>query len=350
MTNARARSLYHAIYKAKQLTYHQMIVVRKAFAYAFELSGGTPGGNFPGVKEVWKLVAEGECAPKKNKVLPERIPTMSQLKVAFTREWVPEGSTTLVDHMTGNIAAHDWGVYGMRSNEDFKRVKKSRNHHSDWAAGWHATEFKGGRAKLHGVKKGSRPWRVWTVCFCPGKKHKRPPHDFYRKIKSDGNPVGPVEWCTTCPLACLEVIFAKQPSSQKRRYPKWNVKSGGFGERNIGDVASHAIQWFMNQGAIAQAQKYCHNAGRKSLVTWTNHLNIPYHESFQMHGDLWSVWSMNYDKAVKKSEFKGRKQARDPKIVLKAQRKLANHFGRGRKVKRKLTAEGRMQSEVIRLG
>ena len=348
LTNTRARTLYNAIYKKRRLTVHQMIVVRKAFAYAFELSGGTPGGNFPAVKEIWKLVQSSQCADRKHKVLPDRIPTMTQLKKAFTTEWKPKGKTTLVAHMLGCVAAYDWGCFGMRSNEDMSRVKKSRNHHADWERGWQATEFQGGRAKLHGVKKGSRPWRVWTVCFCPGKKHQRPSKRFYVSIQRTGNPRGKVNFCTTCPLACLEVLFAKQPSSQKRRYPKW-LDSGRFGEKNVNDVAAMAIQWFIDQGAISEAQRFCRNAGRKSLAVWTGHLNVPYEESFQIHGDLWNVWSKNYEKDVQKSGFRTRTQTTTPLIATKALRKLANYFGRGRKVKRKLCPSERMQSEVFLL-
>jgi hypothetical protein len=345
MTNTRARTLFNTIYRKGQLTYHQMIVVRKGLAYAWEICGNEPGGNYPGVKEVWSLVSKLQCADQKVHVLPTRIPKMVHLKAAFTKEWDPEDGKSLIDHMTGCVAGHDWGVFGMRSSEDFDRVKKSRNHYYDWEDGWHATAFKGGRAKLHGTKKGTRPWRVWTTCFCKGAKHIQPPKNFYKSINVLGMPTKEVTWCTTCPLACIEVLFAKQSSSQKRRYPLW-IKSGRFGEKNINDVANHAISWFVKQGVVADELRYDRNAGRKSLAVWTNHLNIPYEESFQVHGDLWSVWAKNYEKTVKKSGYKNRKQSLDHKFALMAQRKLANHFGRGKKMKRKLTAGERLQSEA----
>ena len=149
------------------------------------------------------------------------------------------------------------------------RVKKSRTHHYDWEAGWQATEYFGGRAKLSGDKKGQRPWRMWTVCFCPEGKHIRPPQRFYLQIQKDGNPRKAdekVPFCTTCPVACQEFLWQLQPTTLKRRYPKW-LASGRFGESNVGDVATFAIDFFVDQGAITENQRYDRNAGRKSLET-----------------------------------------------------------------------------------
>ena len=45
LTNTQARTLFYDIYKKRSLTLHQMVVVRKALAYAYELTGGEPKGN-----------------------------------------------------------------------------------------------------------------------------------------------------------------------------------------------------------------------------------------------------------------------------------------------------------------
>jgi len=45
LTNTQARAIFYEIYKKRSLTVHQMIVVRKALAYAYELTGGEPKGN-----------------------------------------------------------------------------------------------------------------------------------------------------------------------------------------------------------------------------------------------------------------------------------------------------------------
>ena len=44
LTNLQARTVFFNIYKKRTLTIHQIIVVRKALSYAFELSGGLAGG------------------------------------------------------------------------------------------------------------------------------------------------------------------------------------------------------------------------------------------------------------------------------------------------------------------
>jgi len=56
-----------------------------------------------------------------------------------------------------------------------------------------------------------------------------------------------------------------------------------------------------------------------------------------------------YEKALQQSRKKIRKQSAIPAVATKALRKLANYFGRGRKVKRKLTPGERMQSEVTQI-
>ena len=58
LTNLQARTIFFNIYKRKVLTIHQLIVVRKSLSFAWELTGGVPGGNYPGVKQVWKIVDE----------------------------------------------------------------------------------------------------------------------------------------------------------------------------------------------------------------------------------------------------------------------------------------------------
>ena len=107
MTETRARCIYNAILVKGNLTYDQMIIVRKGFSYAWELIGGTPGGNFPSVMAIWKMVKKANCADKVRSVLPERIPTVKQLKAAFTREWDPSGPTTFVEHMQRTIFGHE---------------------------------------------------------------------------------------------------------------------------------------------------------------------------------------------------------------------------------------------------
>ena len=284
LTNIQARAVFYECYKKRRLTIHQIIVVRKAMAYAFELTGGTPGGNFPSVKEVWKIVRESELAPKIHTVKPTRIPTPEELRKAFTKEWdASTSSMSLVEFCCGLVQAYDWACCGLRSMEDISRVKRSRDHDFDWHKGWECTDFVDGRAKLCGVKKGNRGWKIWRVCFCPAGRHIRPPTDFWLEIDKKGMPTVPVKWCTVCPCACLEFLWQLQ--TDPRCYAKWLPASGRFGSRNVRNVAVAAIDWFVAQGACPAESRYSTNAGRKSLAGWCGHLNVPYHESFQIHGD-----------------------------------------------------------------
>ena len=204
-------------------------------------------------------------------------------------------------------------------------MKKSTDHLHDWSNGWQCTSFVGGRAKLCGVKKRSRPWKIWRVCFCPGAKHIRPPPRFCEEIQRDGNPRSEVTFCTTCPLAALELMWQLQILFQEPRcYGKW-LATSRYGKSNVGDVAKLAIDWFVAQGAIQPENRYQSNAGRKSLALWTRHLNVPYEESFQCHGDLWEVWHASYESAVPRSEYSVRTQSTDPNTACRALRRMANY-------------------------
>ena len=283
LTNIQARSIFYHCYKQRRLTIHQLIVVRKGMAYAWELTGHPPGGNYPGVKEVWGIVRESNLAAQIKTVKPVRIPTPEELKVAFNKEWTRESPMSLVAHCSGLVQGYDWAVFGLRSVEDIKRVKKSVVHDFDWNKGWQCTEYVDGRAKLCGVKKGTRRWWVWRVCFCPGERHIRPPADFFAELDKAGNPGCEVKWCTVCPVACIEFLWQLQ--ARPRSYAKWLVASGKFGEKNVADVPAGAIDWLIKQGACPADTRYSTNAGRKSLAAWTGLLQIPYGQSVQIHGD-----------------------------------------------------------------
>ena len=352
LTDTQARGVYNACYNSGKLTMPMMIVVRKAMSYAWELSGHLPGGNYPGVKEVWGIVRQSELPGNTMTTIPDRVPQPDELKLAFTKSWVPDGPWSLIEYCQGLVAAYHWAIFGLRSREDISRVKRSVTHYFDWKAGWLATKFVGGRAKLCGAKKGTREWRAWMVCHCKGTKHTRPPPTFYEEIDMAGNPDEPekVNWCTECPLACMELMWQcqNQAGVPQRCYVKWNAGSGNFGVKNINDVADLAIRWMLHQGACGEATRYDTNAGRKSLGKWTRNLNVPYEESFQLHGDLWEVWHKSYEQAVPKSKYEVRTQSTDADYACCALRKLANWFGRGKKVRPKLDAGQRLQFALLK--
>ncbi len=285
LTNSQAKTIALDIYTTRSLTLHQTIVVRKSLAYAFELTGGKPGGNYPGVKTVWKVTKHNELAAAKGRVIPLRIPVVPQLSASFGKDWTPESTLSLIEYSSGYICAHDLFLYGLRSTEDVNRVKKSTEHTFDWQQGWQCTSFTGGRAKLCGSKKGTRPWSIWTTCFCKGDRHQNPPEDFCLQIKEDGNPRDPslVTWTTSCPLSCLQLLWQLQETP--RRYGKW-LESGRFGKSNLADPARTAIDWMVAQGACTESTRYDRNSGRKSVARYTRRLGLDFGPIFQMVGDL----------------------------------------------------------------
>ena len=105
LTNLQARTIFFTIYQKKVLTLHQLIVVRKSLSYSWELTGHLPGGNYPGVKEVWKIVMPEKTAEQLHHVLPQRIPTVRELVRAFTKGWTPASPMSLVVFCQGLIAA-----------------------------------------------------------------------------------------------------------------------------------------------------------------------------------------------------------------------------------------------------
>ena len=346
LKNSQAKTIIWDIWKKRGLTYPQMKKVRQALAYAYELSGGSkPGGNFQGVSQVWKNVHPDQCVESSTTTLPQSIPTPAELKVAFTQQWNRQHPWCLMRYLQGLVQSYDLFVFGIRSREDIDRVKKSTQHHHNWKRGWQATSFLGGRCKLQGVKKNTRPWKVYRRCHCPGGKHIQPPSDFCKEIGDNGNPKVEVKWNTTCPLAALQLIWQFQgtkKSGPKRCYGRW-LESGRYGTSNTGDIAEMAVDWMIAQGACTEEDCYDTNSGRKSLAKWCAHLNIPYTESFHIHADLYGVWAENYEQEVEKpaGNFKKRDQSNDPKVATAALMKFANFLGRGKKVKVKLSKKNR---------
>ena len=351
LTNVQARAIFYECYKGRQLTWPQMRTIRKSFAYAYELIGAPRTKkqvNFAGVNDVWGIIRQDQLKDNITTTIPDRIPQPEELKKAFTTVWTREHPWSLMEFLCGLIHANDWAIFGLRSKEDVDRVKKSFCHVHDWSNGWQCTSLKGGRAKLCGTKKGTRPWKIWRVCFCPGSRHRRPPPTYCQEIDAEGNPRGnaDVPFHTCCPLAALELSWQMQDFRQQpRSYGKW--LGNRFGKSNVGKVVKNAVDWFIVQGAILEENRYQTNAGRKSLALWTRTLNVPYEESFQMHGDLWEVWHKNYEDAVPRSQYSVRTQSTDPNVACRGLRRFANYIGAGRKVKPRMTRAERLSYHLL---
>ena len=64
--------------------------------------------------------------------------------------------------------------------------------------------------------------------------------------------------------------------------------------------------------------------------------------------DLWEVWSKHYEGEMEKSDFTRRKQSTTPEVACMALRRLANFFGRGRKVKKVLKTSDRLTYHLLK--
>ena len=64
--------------------------------------------------------------------------------------------------------------------------------------------------------------------------------------------------------------------------------------------------------------------------------------------DLWEVWAKHYEGTLEKSDFSVRRQNTVPDIACKALRRLANYFGRGKKVKSKLNTSDRLTYHLLK--
>ena len=343
MTDNKAKRILYACFKSGLLTYSQMRDVRRALAYSYELvTGGDVDkqANWPGVKSTWKVfnlnqLPEGKCKA------PVKIPTPKHLKVAFTTPWTPQTGMPFMQWTVGQTAAWDWGVCGARPREDLGRIKFAPKHDSNLEERWQASFFRGGRAKLCGTKKGSRPWWLFRVCLCPGQEHIQPPRGFRNHIDKEGNPTIEVRWNTNCPLACIQLYTSMCKWDEQRMYPKWLPKSGRFGKTNVDNVVALAIDWFQVQGVITQEQRYDSHAGRKSLARWCRKCNVPFRESFEIHGDHYDTWAQYYENDVPGDQMERREQSRNPDDCTKALNRFANWIGRGRRVRAQLSRHER---------
>ena len=264
---------------------------------------------------------------KKATRIPDHIPSADALKRAWTRDWVAGNGMTLSKWFTAALCAWCWTVCGSRPNVDMMSIKKSTDHTISHDQGWACTEFVGGRNKLHGNKRGTRPWAAYYICLCPGGYHQPLPGNLRDVMLPNGNPNGPVRWCTICPINIIDAKrqlsrVANHPSPDLQVFSKWNDGQGCYGQRNVGDVTGLANEWFLAQGALEDNRPYCSNSGRRGLAGWMQATHAPYHEGFEIHGDLYEVW-VEYQPNCQKSNFARRTQSRDPHVATAALRRFA---------------------------
>ena len=171
MTDKIAGEIVERVYDSRKVSVDQLKQVRHSLSYAYYLVTGKGGENFPEVGAQWRSFALKDLPKAKRPLKPTRIPTPQNLKKAFTTPWNREGGTSLANHMSGVMSSYDTHVFGLRPNVDIKKVKQSTTHCINVNEGYGWTEMLGGRSKLHLSKRGTRPWKVYRVCFCEKKKH-----------------------------------------------------------------------------------------------------------------------------------------------------------------------------------
>ena len=334
MTDKRASKVMHACIQSGKLTYSQLDGVRKCMSYLWELNGTKTKqvANWPAVGALWDSTVRMKNLKETEKREPMRIPTPKDLKTAILRGWKRK-AMPLMKWLIFYMCFWDTFVCGARPKVDTTKIKNSRDHNVNYAKGYQSTGFKGGRSKLAGLKKGTRPWRVYRICFCKGKKHRRPHKRMYARFDDEGNPLYGEEGLSfdpICPLACQEAIWQCQDEDEKRNYPnfleKTKYRPARLGALNIGDIAAAAIEWMKVQGI----GEFDHNAGRKCLARWCKDLNVPWELSVHIHGDLPEVWNKHYEFGVKKTiEYIIREQSTDPEVATAALRIFASYLGRG---------------------
>ena len=348
MTNMRAGKLFLKLWERRVLSVTQMKCVRKHLCFTHELNKGRIGVNWSEVDRVAGVVKYRELEKnKKFSVVPTKIPSVNQIRDAFDKEWTPDNEMAFIPWLSGLVCCHDVFCNGPRGTEDIDRVKKSREHITNWVQGYVASPYVGGRAKLCGAKSGTRPWWLWTTCFCRGNGHQRPPPEFRFEIAKDGNPRTDVTWTSTCPVAALELLFSMQ--DEPRRYGKF-LQSGGFGSSNIGDPVLYAMKWLKAQGIIEDTNAFDHNSGRKCFARIGRAMQLQYPPVFQVVGDLQCVWRGHYDFDLPKSDFAERQQSRDPEIATEAMRTFRLRIlKRGRAFLPRMSRAERLQYTALKL-
>ena len=351
MTNEKAKRILFRLIHCGKLTKPMLEAVRKSLSYSYQLVHCDRSDfpqqrilyNWPAVFTVWKTLDKKTLKPvtPETSTLPDRIPTYDENKTAFTTGWTPDHPWTFLQFTAGCQAAFDSFVCGPRPETDIGRIKKSRDHVVVPGEGQMSTGYDGGRAKTDV----ETPWRLWTVCFCPG-KHVSPGR-FDRWLLVNGNPRNPFNWCSTCPLACHEFLQSF-PNAKGKRYCKVNKHGTDITKTNEGDVVTFATDWMVSQGVCPADNRYSHNSGRRSLARLLSKSKCTYAEGFEIHADKWQNWS-RYQPDCAWSSFDRRQQALDPDTACCALRKIARKFGRGVKVKVPLDMTSRYVHNLMKM-
>jgi hypothetical protein len=154
------------------------------------------------------------------------------------------------------------------------------------------------------------------------------------KLDKHGNPTKKrYKFCTICPVTAME-FKQRFEGKELRMFQKWSEPQKKFSDVNVGKPAELAIEWLAVQGVTAGAgNTFDTNGGRQALAAWLQECSVPYHEGFEIHGDLFDVWSTHYQlNCVNPNNFCRRTQSADPYVCTAALRRLRYWFGREKKI------------------
>ena len=330
LSGRQAGQILRHVYKSG-VTQSQLESVSKMLSFAYQLTTGKQG-NYDEVKQQWDAVNPDKLLPPTQKIVAEVSVEPSGLKTAFTTEFDATKGMPYPAWCVGLLLTWDHAVCGSRSVVDLDKIKKSRTHTFVPSEGWMATVLKGGRAKLEN-KKGTRPWSVHRVCCCPKGKHQAIPENWQRNNQC--NPTE-VSWCTTCPLNAFKTVRSLLSEDDYRTYPAWLPRQQRYSKDNLGEGRMRKLvqSWLDLQGGNPDHLKFDSNSGRKALGKWCAEFQVPYHKSFEVHGDLWCTWKKHYEPMLKRDPaFLRRTQSTLAEECCAALRMFARGIGRGREVR-----------------
>ena len=306
--------------------------VSKLLSYIWQLQTGEAKGNFKKVRQAWKRHPEDAFGAPKQRVKAIYIIEPEHLKVALTTEWTPACPMPYHQWCLAYLGTTFWCVLGARPKIDMGKIKECTDQFIAPHLGYMWFQMKGGRAKIEG-SQGTRPWKAYVPCFCPGGKHCGPPETFYETIIDEEQP----SWCTSCPISCAQVIQFTLGEEDPRILPALCkssgkfVKFGGKEYKNIGAKALFPLlQRFLDlMGGNPDGLKFDTNMGRKALGKLFEVVQVPYQIGFEVHGELFENWRAYQEQIENDKNFTRRTQSKSPDVCLKALRRVVRWFGRG---------------------
>jgi len=338
ITESMAENILWKAFKKDKATLANCRDISRMLSFARQLQTGVPGDQFASVKATWKNMRNPAkfLKPRKSHKATESLESEEVKTVLYDTEWTLETPVPYPLWCVWYLMTWDSLMNGLRSKEDFKRVKYSQDHHFNAAEKWMFTEMLGGRCKTE-KRLGPRPARVHRTCTCEG-PHRGLPELTPEEEKSGedplfndlgepkyaytGDPRG-IPWSTVCPLTCWEVIchwLKRSGWPANRPYPKWNVEKCRFGKEDHGrKLIFPCIKKFIEiQGGNPTNRPLCPNGGRKTLGKLLQDHEVPTEVGYQLHLDEQNNWRKYQAGMMYIRGFKPKGQSRNPRECIVA--------------------------------